>query len=116
MLVLACTLAPALPAREAPAKAMEKKCGCDRACCATDRECAPPAPTPVRTAAPATLANVELRTVAKPAKRIAVLAFLKTVSLSLNGFSPTPARAAAPARIVPADSVALFQAHCSFLI
>src|SRR4051812_5280946 len=114
ILMLACAFAPALPGREAAAK---QKADC---CCANDsstacpRECAPPPAAPVR--APLTLnAPVEQRaTAAKPALRVAPLLFSHFVSFAQN--EARPAIQPAPRRLVAADSVALFQAHCSLLI
>src|SRR5262245_7366734 len=107
MLMLACALAPAMPTHGDATEPAQKDCGCGRACCG-DRECAPPAPNPVRATAPTTLASVEQRVnVSKPAKRIALVAFARILAESTPAALPT--RLVAPARIVPADSAALFE-------
>jgi len=114
--MLACALAPALPARETTTKAASDCCchdGCGHAC--GERDCAPPPAPPVRAPAAPTLAVLEQRVAAaKPAAHARMFAAL-IFSFEKIARAPSARFTAAP-RMLHADGVALFQAHCSFLI
>jgi len=112
LLVLACAIAPALPALELTAKTDD--CACGRDCCAPT-DCAMP-PVPARTATTTlnVVGAIEARAqAARPAARatlIRLLTFFPQISAS-------SVRAPLVARSV--DTVAsapLYRVHCTFLI
>ncbi len=115
LLVLACAFAPVLPVQSAP-ETKAADCCCHRKCpCEQNRACAPAPVAAVRAPADAT-ANVEQRVAAaKPKLRVSFAAFARLLFAPEKISAPAVrfAFANAPA---PADSVALYEAHCSRLI
>lgn len=115
LLMLACVLAPALPARGA-IEAKANDCCCEKQCtCEPSRACVPPPASPTR-APEVVTATVEQRVVAaKPAARVAFAAFARLLS-DFASESATSARLGSADRVAPAAGVALYEAHCSRLI
>jgi hypothetical protein len=114
LLMLACALAPVLPAQAA--KATKADCCCGAACaCDTSKPCVPPPAAPVRAPEAVTTAVEQRVTAAKPVTRVAFAAFARLlVNFELG--STLSVRPESANRIAPAAGVALFEAHCSRLI
>lgn len=110
ILMLACALAPVLPAHAYTTEAEDCCCGATCPCPVTD--CAPPA-TPTSVPAPTNVVALEQRAqLNKPAARVARAVFAAFVSHPETNDSARRVRPLA-ARLAPAASVGLFQAHCS---
>jgi hypothetical protein len=118
MLALTCALAPASGAWDLASLAADEDCCCGTKCPCPPTECAPAPLT--RTASPSQPATTaEQRSIAaKPRARVATTVFLRFVSAPFQepATSVRQPHAATPDGLAPADSVALFKAHCSFLI
>jgi hypothetical protein len=112
LLVLACALAPALPALELVAPSVD--CGCGRSCCGMGDCAMPSAPVRATTTTLTVIGAVEARaTVARPASR-AIAA--RALTLSRDNFV-SPLRAEFALRTVEAAASApLYRLHCTFLI
>ena len=110
ILMLACALAPVLPAQALTADAEDCCCGATCPCPVTDCAPLPGSPTvPV----PTNIAAVEQRAEAKkPAARAARQVFALFLSVSETDSAPA-LRLSSAQPAAPAASVALFQAHCS---
>ncbi len=111
LLVLACALAPALPALEQTAKAADDCC-CGTGHCCGQPDCAPPAPAPTMSALPA--ATAETRQVAaRPAPGAKAL---RVFDFSGRNFVRQSRVVATRAAIVVLPGAPLFRAHCALLI
>jgi hypothetical protein len=115
VLAVTCAFAPVAQAFEVGATEAESCCcGSTCACPPTDCAPAPAAPTTVR----APVASTEQRALAaRPRIRVATAAFARFLSAPM----PEPAltartRAPHAEGPAPADSVALYEAHCSYRI
>jgi hypothetical protein len=113
VLMLACAFAPALTGHASTEKA--ESCCCGAACPCPPQDCAPPPAAPLRVSLAADANSVQQRThAAKPAAR-AALALAWFLSLS-DARTASALPVSATTSIPVADSVALFQAHCSLLL
>lgn len=114
ILALTCAFAPAVSAFELNLAATDDCC-CGTTCPCPPTDCAPAPSSPLRSAQPGAAAAVEQRAeAARPRARLASAFFLHFLSAP----PPEPALRVRPlpsARL-PADGVALYEAHCSFLI
>ena len=112
-LVLACALAPVLPAW-GNAGATYPACCCGDACASTcgQRDCAPPPATPRASPVSAAVVVVEQ---AAPAAKPAARAASAPPFVRSEKIRDRLARAFTPARVAAAR-VPLFRAHCSFLL
>jgi hypothetical protein len=115
LLMLACALAPVVPAPASTATETADCCCGAKCACDTNRECASAPTAPVR-APQVVTAGLEQRVVAtKPTVRVAFAAFARRLPLS-GKISASSVRPASANRGAAAASVALFQAHCSLRI
>lgn len=116
VLALTCAFAPAALAFEQPA-VETSGCCCGTSCPCPPTDCAPPPAAPTRGAAPS-LPACEQRTVAAQARaRFAGDFFARFSSApSAEPALTTRVRTTHAAGLAPPDSVALYEAHCSFLI
>jgi hypothetical protein len=112
LLVLACALAPALPALELITPSDD--CGCGRSCCGMGDCAMPVAPVRATTTTLSVIGAVEARaTIARPAPRATAI---RPSTLSRENFvSPVRAEFAWRA-IEAAASAPLYRVHCTFLI
>jgi hypothetical protein len=113
--MLACALAPVVPAPASTATDTADCCCGAKCVCDTNRECTPAPTAPVR-APQVVTAGLEQRVVAaKPVVRVAFAACARRLPLSAkilaSSVRPTSAN-----RGAAAGGVALFQAHCSLRI
>lgn len=113
VLMFVCALAPALTGHASAAK--PESCCCGTACPCPPKDCPPPPVAPLRASLAADANSVQQRTqAAKPAAR-ATIALAWFLSLSDARTAPVlPVSVATSVSV--ADSVALFQAHCSLLL
>lgn len=120
LLAFACVLTLALPAHETSDQVAVNDCCCgpDAPSTCGKRDCAPQ-PCAASATARASVATTEEQQApaAKPAARVSRQAFAAFLAFFVSEKSvATSARTLFAARVVPAGSVALFQAHCSLLI
>ena len=110
VLVLACALAPVLPAFAAALSSPAERCCCGQECCMPSN--CTPAPARASTPGTATVAVVSRATLPRIAVRSAHLLFVFVSSAPAARASSALSFAA----LVPTASVPLFTEHCSFLL
>jgi hypothetical protein len=116
ILALTCAFAPAALAIEQPS-AESSACCCGTSCPCPPTDCAPPPAAPTRSAAPSLPATAQRAVAAQARARTAEPFFLRfSAALAAEPALTLRVRFTCAAGLAPPARVALYTAHCSFLI